>query len=278
MTSYNTGRQRNFLIDGDCELYLGDGVSEKNAILRYMGFPKFTDFIQNGLRLTRADIFSREDPFEGEYTEQIYGIAQHVSSGGNGKITTLKENLKNECNKSRRLAFVSCWTLSDSENVALWKLYGGHNNSIAIKTDIALLKGEIEYFLQHSSDKRVILLKWMKKQVVKITYIDHRRHDDFYEMFNLRNAEILHYKNIGYEYEKEVRVIFDSSEQGREAVGEQVGESFTLKIRPEKFIQEILVSPFACDCFFQSVQEEMKKYNMGDRVKWSDLKFVPGES
>lgn len=243
-----------------------------------MGLPKFKDFLQDGLRLTRADIFSREDPFEGEYTEQIYGIAQHVSSGANGAIRTLKENLKEECKKSRRLAFVSCWTLSESENVALWKLYGGNNNSIAIKTDISLLTKEIEYFLKHCSEKRVILLKWMKKQVVKIKYIDHRRHDDNSEMFHLRNAEILHYKNIGYEYEQEVRVIFDSSEQGREAVGEQVGESFTLKISPEKFIQEILVSPFACDCFFQSVQQEMKKYNMDERVKWSDLKFVPGES
>ena len=241
-----------------------------------MGFPKFKDFLQDGLRLARADIFSREDPFEGEYTEQIYGIAQHVSSGGNGKITTLKENLKKECNQSRRLAFVSCWTLSDSENVALWKLYGGHNNSVAIKTDIALLKGEIEYFLQHSSGEIVILLKWMKKQVVKIKYIDHRRHADFYEMFKLRNAEILHYKNIGYEYEKEIRIIFDSSEPGREAVGGQIGKSFVMKIRPNIFIKEILVSPFACECFYDSVKKDMKKYNMDDRVKWSDLKFVPG--
>lgn len=158
----------------------------------------------------------------------------------------------------------------------MWKLYGGDNNSIAIKTDIACLKMEIEHFLLNSSEEIAILLKLLNKMIVKIKYIDHRQHDNYSEMFDLRNAEILHYKNIGYEYEKEIRMIFDSSEQGREAVGKKLESSCVIGIRLGKFVKEIIVSPFACDCFFKSVKNEMGKYNMAERVKWSDLKFVPG--
>jgi hypothetical protein len=117
----------------------------------------------------------------------------------------------------------------------------------------------------------------MKKQIVKVKYIDHHTHKDDGDLFTGSDARILHYKNVGYQYEEEIRILFDASEQGRGGIAERAGESCLIAIRPEEFIQEILVSPFACNCFFESVKNETGEYNMAERVKWSKLRFVPGE-
>ena len=261
-----------FPVDGDPQLYLDVKLKKKDSLLRYMDFVKFNDFLKNGLYMTRADQFSKDDPFEGEYTEQIYSLMECISSEKDGIKINGKNQLKEECQKVRRMAFVSCWTLGESENIALWKLYGGFPNAIALRTSVGLVKEEIEYLLHSSKEKKLALLKYLPKRVVKVEYIDHHNPVNISKMIKLKKAEILHYKNVGYQYEEEIRIIFDSFYAGK-----HIEEPCVISIRPEIFIQEIIVSPFACDYFFQSVKNEAKKYNISERVKWSDLKFVPGE-
>ena len=266
-----------FSVNGSHEIHLDNNLSEKDILVRYMDIEKFKLLLQNGLRLARADMFVKDDPFEGEFTEQIYSISHQVSKEDNGKRTYFSETLKNEVERIRKHAFISSWALGTSESVAMWRLYGRSKDSVAIKTSVGQIKNEIELVLQGASSETNLLAKYMKKQIVKIRYIDHRTHEDAKKLFNISDAQILFYKNVGYRYEEEIRILFDASEQGRDGIAERAGDSCLIAINPKKIIHEILVSPFACNCFFQSVKSEAKKYNISERVKWSDLKFVPGE-
>lgn len=265
-----------FSIFGDQAVHLDDRLREDDVILRYMDFEKFKLFLRDGLRLARADVFVKDDPFEGEYTEQVYAISKLVFTEKKGKKIYGSETLKKEVDRIRKHAFVSSWTMGESESVALWRLYGRNNDSVAIKTTVGLIKNEIEHALRARESESTILAKWMRKQLVKVDYIDHRKHDAAGEFLKINDGKILHYKNIGYRHEEEIRILFDSSEQGRMGIVEGIGEFSLIPIRPQEFIREILVSPFACDCFYDSVKYETRKYCPTELVGWSALKFAPG--
>lgn len=267
---------KHFSVDGDHTIHLDDTLTEDQILLRYMDFEKFKLLLHNGLRLARADVFVQDDPFEGEYTEQIYSISSCIFKEESGKKTYFSEMLKDEVTSIRKHVFVSSWALGSSENVAMWRLYGRSKNSVAIKTTVGHLKNEIEQTLQGPPSETNFLMKRMKKHIVKVKYIDHHTHNDDGELFTGSDARILHYKNVGYQYEEEIRLLFDASEQGRGGIAERAGDSCLIALQPEKFMKEILVSPFACDCFFNSVQGEMKRYSLDGRVGWSKLKFLPG--
>jgi len=251
----------------------------------YMKPKKFLLFLNNGIKLTRADIFTKDDPFEAEYTEASYSLFKEF------KITYKKPNeprqnycdfLKDQCNRIRKHAFVSCWTKGSKENVALWRLYGGNGNGVAIQTTVGKLVKEIEYATTNTEQgKRLHLLKGCKKRIVKIKYIDHHQTEYQYiiDSTNPNPTNILHYKNEGYEYENEIRIIFDTyqnAETGKKAHS-RLGESISIRIRPDTVIDKILISPYACKCYFDSVKKIMSEYDATSKVEWSHLKFVPGE-
>jgi hypothetical protein len=100
---------KHFSVDGDHTIHLDDHLREDEILLRYMDFEKFKLVLHNGLRLARADVFVKDDPFEGEYTEQMYSISRCIFKEENGKKIYFSETLKDEVERIRRKAFVSIY-------------------------------------------------------------------------------------------------------------------------------------------------------------------------
>ncbi|MBV5327787.1 MAG: hypothetical protein JZU65_09140 [Chlorobium sp.] len=123
-----------------------------------------------------------------------------------------------------------------------------------------------------------MLKKSFKRQIVKVKYIDHRTKEvEVFERFcKMHPSEILHYKNIGYEYEAEVRVIFDGVKL-IDTEPAMIIETYTTGINPQGFATEIIVAPFADDWFYDLVQHEMEEFDMAALVQWSSLKFKPSD-
>ena len=262
---------------GKGKVSVGENLKEDDTLLRYMSYPQFKGLFRNGLNLTKAAIYAQDDPFEGEFIELVYQIAKQYeifSEDDDGKRTQQADSLREESRRVREKSYVSCWTLGESENVALWKIYGKDKNSIALKTTIGKLKQAIESFLMTSKESDAGLMKLLKKQIVKVKYIDHRSEDQNIgrKFFNIKAPKILHYKNIAYKYEEEVRVIFDCVESG---YGDPpAGEICPLRISPQIFVTEIIVSPFADEWFKTLVHHEMKNYKMAELVNWSNLNII----
>lgn len=98
------------------------------------------DLIQlDRIYLCRADLL--EDKYEGHYTRMIYDIAHGVFilSDGVADNTGIIHDRK----KLRKMTYINCWTRNCSDNVALWKIYGGMKNSIAIETTEECLEQEL---------------------------------------------------------------------------------------------------------------------------------------
>lgn len=257
---------------------LGDNLNEDDCLFCYMNPQKFENFLKDGLSLTRADLFTKDDPFEAEFTERIYELVKGFSiEPWNGLQTNGLKELKDQCDKIRKHSFVSCWTGNSNENVALWRLYGG-SNSIAVRTSVDKVKKGLESFLITAKNKKSLMLQGCSKRIIKIEYINHRDREDQQKMLNGDATDILHFKNVGYEYEGEVRVIIDSYQRVETGFNESTfGKSITIKIRPENFIEEVLISPYASKCYFDSIKKMMEEFSLETKVNWSSLKWVPGE-
>lgn len=266
------------IINSELTVQLDPEIKVDQMLYRYMNLDKFKYFLEKGLPFTRVDKYVEEDPFEGEFTEHIYKVTNAVLLGNDrNSMESLSDTLREDLSFIRKSAFVSCWTFADNENIALWKLYGGPDNSVAIKATAGKIQTEIEEHIKNPALEEVNRLLFMKKTITKIQYIDHRLDDIIEEICNGNLSEILKFKNKGYGYEDEVRAMF--WDENYFATRINPGEMYSnIPISPMNLIEEITVSPFSCDCFFKKIITIAERFNMSDRVKWSSLKHPPSTS
>ena len=114
--------------------------------------------------------------------------------------------------------YASCWTLKKEEDFLMWKSYAGTGIGVRIGSSV-------QKFLQACS-----VIENYNIYGQKIVYDRERR------VYDLVGALFL--KTSYYEYEKEVRFYFINPDK------EVVNDSLVLKINPEAFIDELVISPF----------------------------------
>ncbi|MFC1626152.1 DUF2971 domain-containing protein [Pseudomonadota bacterium] len=99
---------------------------DRKKLWRYIPLISLLDLLQTGeLRLPRADSF--EDIQEGHI-----GLDAILKSFPTIQLYQHKEALERQNTE----CFVSCWHLSSSESLAMWKVYGGHAFSVALVSNV----------------------------------------------------------------------------------------------------------------------------------------------
>lgn len=99
---------------------------EKKKLWRYMPLISLLDLLQTSeLRLSRADKF--EDKQEG-----YVGLEALLSS----MPLIIHDEAKKALHLQNQECFVSCWHLSSSESLAMWKIYGANAFSVAVVRNV----------------------------------------------------------------------------------------------------------------------------------------------
>ena len=224
-----------------------------------MDLTKFLDLILNeSIYLRRIDKF--EDPYEGfiskayqkdlaiQYTriQQDYLIADSAKERlHNGHLQSLKIMPK--------YAYASCWYLGDIESAAMWKLYGGTNNCVAIRTTIF----DLQEALDESDDDDLGIM-----HLRPVRYIDESSSVDAQNylkpMFEKRKS---------FSHENEFRALYllrkglvnlqlpsVSNLPKADEINNKDGIKF--KIDVHKLIKQIVISPTA-DSHFHSIVEKI---------------------
>jgi hypothetical protein len=246
---------------------ISEDLQSASILLRYMNLEKFLDLICRArIYVARADCF--DDPFEGNYTQLIYEISREITTTSNG--TSSNQGMVVNTKEIKESAFISCWTLGDSENMALWKLYGG-KNSIAIQTTVGILKHEINEPKNNNGVKSLL-----DKRIIKVDYIDHKSIDENLarELLAFRRSPLTR-KPIAYSYEQEVRAIIDHLDHRLPDLQERLGKGIDIVVNPQHLIQKIYVSPLADDWFFKLLLAILKDHGMDGLVSWSNMRMPP---
>src|SRR5207253_250703 len=150
----------------------------------------------------------------------------------------------------RRQVFVNCWSNSDHESHALWRVYCGSPEGVAIQTTLANLQASVG-----------------ELPVLK----------DSYEIPGSRKQtptrlDLVTKKRPMFAYEQEVRIVL-SIENDPQPGPEQEARGRGLDWIPEANVESIRVHPEADSAFMETVKAVVEQYApaLKDIIAWSDM-------
>jgi hypothetical protein len=197
-----------------------ESIPAATSIARYFSREKF-DLLVKGKMLWFANVKTFQDTHERQIPEAFY------ASWDEDRREAYKTTIA--AKDSQISGYVSCWTVFDSENYALWKIYDPNSNGLCIVTTIRKLKEQIK-------PEDAILCK-----VEYIDPTDKGKRIDMplviYEPTNIPHAMRVKekYKILPYKYESEIRAIIYrmSKEKG-----------LAVPVNLKEMVNEIRFSPF----------------------------------
>jgi hypothetical protein len=239
---------------------------ENYSIVKYMDLAKFISLLQTeSLFFCRLD--KMEDKFEGTSPrlsiEQIKKIIRNLYTEGHLKTSNIDESVSNHLSKRleiedkiKKLTCISCWNKNTTESYALWKIYSDINKGIMVTSSINNL---IESF-KSTPEK------------IKLSEIKYINHDTDYIPIDNTNFPIIH-KNLAYSYEQELRLIYQvEAENGLIYNWKPEENGKYLKTNLNILIEEIVLSPYSPEWFYEIIEDLLFKYRIEKKIKYSKLK------
>jgi hypothetical protein len=229
--------------------------SAKSAerVWRYLKFSRFVWLLQKRrLWLSRADLLG--DPWEVSLAgDQL----QHVIAGApfvglplpNVMPETAMERARRIIPLWRRQLFVNCWSNSDHESHALWRVYCGSPEGVAIQTTLPKLQSSVGNI-----------------PVLKVSYETPGSRKQTPTRFDLVTK-----KRPMFAYEQEVRVVLSTENEEADSKLELPG--MAVDWNPERNVESIRIHPEADGAFMDTVKAVVKDYApaLEDAVAWSDM-------
>lgn len=233
-----------------------DHVADKaTKVWRYMSFSRFVWLLQKRqLWLSRADLLG--DPWEislaGDQLAHV--ISRHpISTLPLSDVVpeTAMQRSERIIKMWRQQTFINCWSASDHESHALWRIYCPSSEGVAIQTTLAKLQASVGGL-----------------PVYRVTYaIPGSR-----KQTPTRN-DLMTKKRPMFAYEQEVRIVrfIDKERPEPETVG--CGLEWDL----ENCVESIRVHPEADHSFMDTVTATVECYapTLKDQVAWSAMNARP---
>lgn len=224
---------------------------KQSAILRrYMDLPKLLDLLHfQSLYIRRADGFS--DRLEGALFPSLRSSINKVHAEG-----AVPYDADYFHRRARIGNYVSCWTMSGQDSMALWQLYGGVRNSVAVTTTVDRLVSTA--------------FAWERSvRLHRVKYVDHSKVKNY--IIN-SYEDVLQFKHKAYKHEKELRILVPQQSDNWES------NPISLRLQVpnlDSFVRSIVVAPEADNEFFEVIRGLCAKYGLRAPVRRSKLAFVP---
>jgi hypothetical protein len=217
-------------------------------VWRYLDLPRFISLLSTeALSFARVD--SLDDPFEGSIPPAVY---EQWKNRHSELVATARRGL-------RKQAFVSCWHANNTESEAMWRLYCGSRDGIALQTTYEKLDASLP---------RGVFIGQM-------TYLD-------YECDVEPPGDtlaLLMRKREAFEHEHEIRALVWPHTAPQLAPRELDEDVRVINVpwsAPE-FLERIYVSPYAEEWYRDVVLEVLERFapHLVDRLTWSHMRGVP---
>lgn len=227
-----------------------------SVLWRYIGFTKFVSLLdKQALFLARADKLG--DPFEGSLSKLNVALQPHlykdIPMEARRSLAYFRENMP-------RFVLISCWHSGDHESAAMWRLYSGERDGIAIRTDV-------EAFTQSFLGEEDV-------HIGKVRYQDYE--NELVPERNMFSAYLT--KRKGFEHEREVRALYfkiPSTDKKIDYSSDICDIGLYFDVNIATLVKEIVVAPYAEDWFLELVQSVASRYNLKAPVRRSAFAESP---
>lgn len=233
------------------------------VIWRYVGLDKFLDLLMTQ-ELFFSNAAKMSDKYEGLIPKrnQDY-LLKSIKNSGLSKedAENEKQQILEQIQSLKELTLLNCWTISQSESYALWKIYlGGSRSGVAIRTTVSKLTKAIK----NGNDP-------FKEDI----YISKVKYTDFIKDEPENRFNVITTKNKFYDYEKELRLfIFHYPESdGGSYPPYNLSIGRRLKVDLNELIDEIYLSPFVGKWFDKTFVDILNNVNptLSQKIKNSEI-------
>jgi len=193
--------------------------------------------IQKELYFNRADNY--EDIYEGELAS--------------GDKVILESNPQLDMIIQRDSTFISCWHENEVESAAMWKLYGGIDDAIAIETDLVRLRTSLPPRVEIH---KVKYIDYENNSIIRICLDEHK---------GLNVHDILTFKRKSFIHEQEYRAIywkFPDRDDLEEDMRWAHKKGINLSIDCSVLINKVHISPYASSLLEPIVNSILQKYDL----------------
>lgn len=223
----------------------------ETKIWRYMDFPKFVSLLEEqSLFFSKLSLF--DDPYEGYLPrltkEQFLKIPDNTADKSKAQ-QIVNTNLALRDNFTRECLLVSCWHMSEYENIAMWKSYSIIGKGVAVQSTLKCLMKAFE-----GVDDLV--------NIGSVKYIDY--YDDKIKWQNTFHSALC--KRKQFDHEKEVRVLVVSPEG---TPGKLIPVDLNI------LIEKVFVSPKIEHWILELIKKLLVRYGLSKEVVCSDLDRPP---
>jgi len=220
-------------------------LNPDTKVWRYMGFGKFLWMLQRKeLWLSNAAQLGDKwelMPLGKQLNSHIISRSETMSSTeATDEFALIVKNLLKK-------TFVNCWSASEHESYALWKIFCPSSEGIAIQTTLGRLKASTG------------------NHVWEVTYRPHEDENLLSDPFKLATQ-----KRPMFDYEKEVRIIWHYDEIDPANPDHKV-DGLQIPWDPEENIAMVRVHPEAHYLFTETVTQAVKKLAPKLFVAYSDM-------
>lgn len=248
---------------------------DDTVIWRYMEFAKFVDVLsRQSLFFCRADLFS--DTWEGSSPKSVLTDRDNViqeALGLPGGLYSLpvseRERAQTEAaavetylggallpklfQELRSAWCVNCWTMSDIESAALWRLYVPSGIGVAIRSTVGKLRSSLR---DAGQPLAICAVKY-------INYETDEPPDNPIGMVMCKRRQ--------FAYEQEIRVV--ARQAWQPAQQRQAG--LYVPVRLETLVEHVVTAPEATPWFGEVVAATLKRWERTMRVASSSLRQEP---
>lgn len=215
---------------------------DKNTIVwKYLDLSKFLNLLlSKKLFMSRSDKF--EDQYEGTFSEPTYEEIKKLSIDNPDFLNYYKTH--------REKVAISSWHINEYESFAMWQIFTQNSEGLAIQSTISRLEKALKpetNFIQY---------------IGEVNYIDYKKEyipfDDVFFPFL--------FKRKSFQYEKEVRIISDTSESEI-----KINDGLKINVDINELIEKIYIHPKSENWYKKLVIELVEKLGFDFEIEKSDL-------
>lgn len=244
--------------------------NKNTKIWRYISLSKFIHMVDTK-ELFLSRVSKLNDPHEGTYTKLSKILWEKFCSSNiiPGEAT---KAIQNFARKISDYTYVNCWYMDDEDSEAMWRLYCGDNEGVAIQTKY----NKLEQF-SIESDLHISMIRYIDYEKEFFGLNEDKKFRQGSIPFNFFDPFI--HKRKSFSYEHEVRLIKQDIEDIASKFENNTEllppDGISINFNLEDFVEKIYIHPYANDWFFDVVNSIINRYIPKMKAEWSPIKKEP---
>ncbi|WP_298393920.1 hypothetical protein [Flavobacterium sp.] len=211
------------------------------VVWKYLDLSKFLDLLlSRKLFMSRSDKF--EDQYEGTFSEPTFEEIKKLAANNPEFLSYYKSH--------REKVVISSWHINEYESFAMWQIFTQNSEGLAIQSTIGRLQKALE------------VEKDFNQYIGEVNYIDYKKEyipfDDMFFPFL--------FKRKSFQYEREVRIIADLSQQEL-----KINDGLKIEVDIDQLIEKIYIHPKSENWYKKLVIELVEKLGFDFEIEKSDL-------